>query len=48
LAAARGCMAIDGTDMLVCQGAAAWEHWLGRAAPVEVMRRALLAGLMGK
>jgi shikimate dehydrogenase len=48
LAAVRGCMAIDGTDMLVCQGAAAWEHWLGRAAPVEVMRRALLAGLVGR
>jgi shikimate dehydrogenase len=48
LAAARGCMAIDGTDMLVCQGAAAWEHWLGRTAPVEVMRRALLAGLVGR
>jgi shikimate dehydrogenase len=42
LAAVRGCLAIDGTDMLVYQGAAAWKYWLDRSAPVEVMRRALL------
>jgi shikimate dehydrogenase len=42
LAAAAGCGAIDGSDMLVFQGAAAWQHWLDLAAPVDVMREALL------
>lgn len=42
LAGVRGCLAIDGADMLVYQGAAAWQCWLGRTAPVAVMRRALL------
>jgi shikimate dehydrogenase len=48
LAAERGCLAIDGSDMLVYQGAAAWQHWLHRSAPVEVMRRALLDRLIGR
>jgi shikimate dehydrogenase len=48
LAAGRGCLAIDGSDMLVYQGAAAWQHWLHRSAPVEVMRRALLDRLVDR
>lgn len=44
-AAARGLTAIDGTEMLVNQGAAALELWLGQAAPVDVMRHALLSAL---
>ncbi len=48
LAAVRGCLAIDGSDMLVYQGAAAWKYWLNRSAPVEVMRRALLDRLASR
>lgn len=33
--------AVTGLGMLLYQGAAAFEIWTGRAAPVEVMRRAL-------
>jgi shikimate dehydrogenase len=36
-----GLRAADGREMLVQQGAAAFERWWGREAPVEVMRRAL-------
>lgn len=41
-ASERGMKAIDGLEMLVEQGAAALELWLGCPAPVEVMRRSLL------
>lgn len=40
-AEARGAIAIDGLEMLVQQGAAALEIWLGQPAPVAVMRQAL-------
>jgi shikimate dehydrogenase len=40
-----GCKIVDGTSMLVHQGAAALEIWTGKRAPVEVMRRALLQTL---
>lgn len=46
-AAALGLRTVDGTGMLVHQGALALERWLGRPAPVEVMRAALLAALDG-
>jgi len=36
-AAAHGAIAIGGLDMLVHQGAAAFELWTGKAAPLEVM-----------
>ena len=39
-AAARGARVIDGLEILVRQGARSLELWTGRAAPVEVMRRA--------
>ena len=39
-ALAAGGQAIDGLGMLVRQGAAAFEHWTGLAAPVEIMRHA--------
>ena len=32
---------LDGTGMLLHQGAAAFELWTGHPAPIEVMRRAL-------
>jgi shikimate dehydrogenase len=34
-------MAIDGLEMLVCQGAAALEKWLARPVTVDIMRRSL-------
>jgi shikimate dehydrogenase len=42
-AAARtaGCRLIDGLEVLVCQGAAAFELWTGVAAPLGVMRAAV-------
>jgi len=36
-----GVRATDGAEMLVQQGAASFERWWGRPAPVEVMRQAL-------
>jgi shikimate dehydrogenase len=44
-ARARGLVAQAGAAMLLHQGAAAFEHWVGRPAPVEIMRRALDAAL---
>ena len=41
-AAARGARTVDGLGMLLHQGAAAFERWTGRPAPVDVMRDALL------
>jgi shikimate dehydrogenase len=40
-AGARGIAVVDGQEMLVQQGAVAFERWWGREAPVEVMREAL-------
>jgi len=37
----RGYQVHDGLGMLLYQGALAFEHWLGCAAPVEVMRQCL-------
>jgi shikimate dehydrogenase len=44
-ARARGCGTLEGRSMLVYQGARAFELWTGRAAPTDVMRRAV--GLPG-
>ncbi len=41
LAIERGAIAIDGTEMLVNQGAVAFELWLTKSAPVARMRKAL-------
>jgi len=40
-----GARTLDGTGMLVHQGAIAFEQWTGQEAPVEVMRLALLEAL---
>lgn len=40
---AAGGKAFNGVDMLVYQGARSLELWTGMAAPVEIMRRALMA-----
>jgi shikimate dehydrogenase len=37
----RGARVVDGLDVLVAQGAAAFELWTGVPAPVEVMRAAV-------
>jgi len=42
-----GCKTIDGTGMLVHQGAESLKIWLGVDAPIETMREALL-GELGK
>jgi shikimate dehydrogenase len=39
-----GCRTINGLEMLLLQGVAQFETWTGLAAPVDVMREALLAG----
>jgi shikimate dehydrogenase len=40
VAASRGAVTQDGLEMLVQQGALAFEAWTGLAAPVEAMRAA--------
>ncbi len=40
-ARAAGARVLDGLEVLVAQGAASFELWTGRPAPVEVMRRAV-------
>ena len=40
-----GAQTISGVDMLVWQGALAFEKWTGVKAPVEVMRTELIKGL---
>jgi len=47
-ARARGAAVVDGTGMLVHQGAISLRHWSGREAPVEVMRQALLEALAAR
>ncbi len=44
-AKAAGAKVISGVDMLIHQGAASFEIWTGKAAPVEVMRQVALAQL---
>lgn len=44
-ARARALRTVDGTGMLVHQGALAFTRWTGAPAPVEAMRAALLAAL---
>jgi shikimate dehydrogenase len=43
-----GCQLIDGVDMLVGQGSAALELWLGQPVPVELMRVSLIEVLAKK
>ena len=44
-ACTAGARVLDGTGMLVHQGAIALERWTGQPAPIEVMRLALLEAL---
>jgi shikimate dehydrogenase len=41
-AQAAGATVVSGVEMLLYQGAASFEIWTGKAAPVEVMRKAAL------
>jgi len=41
-AKAAGAQVINGVEMLIYQGAASFEIWTGRSAPIEVIRRAAL------
>jgi len=41
----RGCQTIDGLQMLIHQGAAQFELWTGRTAPLNVMARAAYEAL---
>jgi shikimate dehydrogenase len=45
LAQGYGAIAIDGLEMLIQQGAIAFELWLQQAAPSDIMRQALLEHL---
>lgn len=44
-AEARGAKVVDGASMLIWQGVKAYEWWLDREAPVDVMRRAVYGAL---
>ncbi len=46
-AKAAGARVISGVEMLIHQGAASFEIWTGRSAPIKVMRRAALNKLSG-
>ncbi len=41
----RGCQVIDGLRMLIHQGAAQFELWTGRPAPLDIMARAAYGSL---
>jgi shikimate dehydrogenase len=43
-----GSRVISGVEMLIYQGAASFEIWTGRAAPIEIMRKAALNKLLSK
>jgi shikimate dehydrogenase len=40
-----GAQVVSGIEMLIYQGAASFELWTNRLAPIEVMRRAALINL---
>ncbi len=44
-AKAAGAKVVSGVEMLIYQGAASFEIWTGKSAPVEVMRKAALTHL---
>jgi shikimate dehydrogenase len=47
-AKALGAKVVSGVEMLIYQGAASFEVWTGKSAPVEVMRKAALTHLEKK
>lgn len=47
-ARAKGCPTVDGTAMFVFQAVDQFELWTGRKAPVDLMRRTVLASLKAR
>jgi len=47
-ARARGLRVLDGSEMLLHQGALSFEYWSGHRAPIGIMRRNLRAALSNK
>ncbi len=47
-AKAAGAKVVSGVEMLIYQGAASFEIWTGKSAPIEVMRKAALNKLSSK
>ena len=47
-ASEKDCRVVEGVDMLVYQGAAAFELWTTARAPIEAMRRAVIKNLKRK
>lgn len=47
-AAQAGCLVVNGLEMLLLQGAAQFEIWTGKAAPLEAMRNELLGQIQKK
>jgi len=45
IAARKGIATVPGIEMLIAQGVAQWQIWMGKRAPEEPMRRAVLAAL---
>jgi 3-dehydroquinate dehydratase / shikimate dehydrogenase len=45
IAARKGIATVPGVEMLIAQGIAQWEIWMGKRAPEASMRRAVLAAL---
>jgi 3-dehydroquinate dehydratase/shikimate dehydrogenase len=45
LAERRGLETVSGVEMFIAQGIAQWEIWMGERAPVETMRKVVLAAL---
>jgi len=43
-----GCTVVDGVAMFVHQGAIQFEHWTGKKAPIQLMKKAVLKVLMEK
>jgi len=43
----RGLRIVDGIDMLVYQGATAFENWTGKNPPIETMRQTIIKQLRG-
>jgi len=45
IAARKGIATVSGIEMLIAQGVAQWQIWMGKRAPEAPMRRAVLAAL---
>jgi shikimate dehydrogenase len=45
LAARKGIATVSGVEMFLAQGVAQWELWMGKAAPINAMRKAVLRAL---